>query len=147
MKTLLFFLVVILLPALGHAQNFEYGKPAELKGLTRAYIDVGVDIKSFEEIKKIIQNAKLSQLTIVDSIKESDFVLMFRGGKEAVLVDGDSDLQKSGKGVVAIPSASGDRLRILISFESLQNRIGEAKPSTKFAKEFVKAYKEANRLK
>jgi hypothetical protein len=139
-------LMIVGLAAVTSAQDFEYGSPSELKDLTAVYIDTGPDLESYNRIKDVITEAKLD-LKFVTTVDASDFVIMFRGDSRLVQVGHATKEQATGKGFVAIPSADGKRARILMNFQSTQNRFKEKKPATKLAKDFVKAYKLANGLK
>ncbi|MEQ1762850.1 MAG: hypothetical protein ABL984_06890 [Pyrinomonadaceae bacterium] len=146
-KFILTILALLIFASAIAAQDFEYGTTAELKGLTKVHIDVGPDVDNFERIKKVIEKAKLDDLTIVANRDDADFAIFFRGAREQVLVGRATHLKAVGKGYVVMPSVDGKRGRILMNFESMQDKIGEDKPATRLAKDFVKAYKKANDIK
>lgn len=131
-----------------HSQDFEYGKPAELKGRTTIYIDVGPVVEDHDKIKDTVAAAKLSNVTFVTTEADADIALMFRSRFEYIEIPG-AGLQKvkAGRGFVAIPSADHKSPRMLLTFDETQNRWGEKHPAIKFAKEFIRIYKKANDLK
>lgn len=129
------------------AQDYEYGKPAELKGLTKVFIDAGPDVNAYNDLKDTIVDAKIAQLVFVTKVAESDFVILFRGSREPMRTGTATKEFNTGKGFVGIPSADGQRVRLLLNVESTQNRLGEKRPAIKLAKEFIKAYKTANDIK
>ncbi len=133
------------------AQEYEYGKPAELKGLTHIFIDTGPDVGNFNRIKNKIVEANLPGIKIVDSMDDAEVTLTFRGDHEQVVEGSRGDIEtrniRTGKALVTIPSKSGKRLRVLMNFEDKQGMFKTKYPSEKFAKQFVEAYKEANSIK
>jgi len=74
---------VLLLTTLASAQQgiAEYGKPDELKGVTKIFIFTGSDTYSRDQIlKEVAQRQKkgnLQGLTIVDRAEDADVVLSF----------------------------------------------------------------------
>jgi hypothetical protein len=48
---------------------------------------------------------------------------------------------------VLINNARKEKLRVILSFESSQDKEFEKKPAERFAKKFIEVYKEANNLK
>lgn len=123
--------------------DYEYGKPAEFKGLTSIYINTGTDVESREIIVKEIEKADVP-LKIVDDLKDAEIFLMYQGGMKDVQYKATTDQRSTGKGFVAIKGKTPDRLRLLLSFEDTKNTYLEKKPAIKFAREFVKVYKKAN---
>ncbi len=138
-------LFVFVLACSAFTQEFEYGRPAELKGLTDIYIDVGSDLESYDRIRGEIEKAKL-RVKFLDTADGADLVIAFKSDRQLVRVGNATHRKRTGQGWVAIPSANSERLRILISFDEMQDKIGEKKPAVRFAREFVKAYKTANEL-
>ena len=143
MRILTVALTLLFLVSFMSAQDFEYGNPSELKGLKRAFIDVGPDVKNFNRIKDEIDGAKLPGFEIVSDVDVSDFVILFRGDKGVEITGDNSYRRDTGKGYVGIRS----RDIVLISFDEMQDKLFEKKPAIKFTREFIKAYKKANGLK
>jgi hypothetical protein len=147
LKTTIFQVVMVLVFALVAAgQDYEYGKPVELKGLSKVYIDAGDDPESFERIKNAFEKT-LPELKIVESSDEADFIVSFRSSRESVTIGRTSDMKNAGRGYIAIPSPGKKRLRVLLKFESIEDTWGEQKPATKFARKVISEYKKANGLK
>lgn len=146
-KIILVTLFLLGLSLLTSAQEYEYGKSIELKGLTKVFIDTELDAENRNRILEVIEKAKLENLTVVESSADAEVIIMFRGDSENVRIGRANHKRAIGKGVVATKSADGKKLRVLLSFESTQDKAGEKKPAAKFAKEFIKEYKMANGLK
>jgi hypothetical protein len=49
--------------------------------------------------------------------------------------------------MVFLPTNKPDTIRVILNFESQRDKYFEKKPFVKFAREFIKAYREANGLK
>lgn len=140
MKVLL--LLLCLCPI--HAQDIEYGKPSELKGITKVFIDTNGDIKNRERIIKEIEKAKLN-LTLLDSAEGAEIIIEFIGDKRDIYAKGSGRPINVGKGMVFIPK--GNKIRALLSFEGQERKIWDDKPATNLGKMFVKEYKRANGIK
>jgi hypothetical protein len=130
-------------------QEFSYGKPQELKGLRKVFVNTGGDITNRERIFKEIQNAKLD-LELLDSEEGAEVILVFAGGKEQITVGSVSNGTGSvstrrvnvGEGKVFV--IRDNKMRIVMSYEGEERKIWEKKPATNFGRAFVKAYKKAN---
>jgi hypothetical protein len=144
-----------------YAQKFEYGKPEELKNLKKVYVDTQADLKNRERIVQEIEKANVG-LEIVESLDDAEIIIQFGG--ENVLITTGATTQPiygtnststtvnrrkvaTGSGYVFIKGKTRDVPRVVMNFESTQDKVGEKKPATKLAKEFIKAYKKANGLK
>ncbi len=137
------------LPALAQNPTVEYGHPGELRGVKKVFIDTGTDIelrnRILEEIRK-----RLPDLTVVSAPEGADVHLRFALKEErnygvVVPVGGRVGVPYSvGVGSV-VKVLSGDRVRVLWSFKDSRTRFGERRPSTNFAREFVEAYRRANK--
>jgi hypothetical protein len=144
------------------ALDFETGKASELKGLHKLFVNAGTDADSRGQIVKEIEKAKISGLVFVNSREEADIVLRF-GGSETEVMEGmtttpvvgtdwtmttiDRQTVQSGQGLVFVAGKDRKRARIVINFGSVQDGAFEKRPPIKFARAFVKAYKEANGLR
>lgn len=138
------------------AQDFEYGKPEELKGLTTVYIDTGGDLKDRNKIVERIAEANVG-LKVVDTRDEAQIFLEFvtETSKQAVSrtikntyddrfsVNVTSKVTvKIGDGRVTIRGKSSENPRVVMSFKG-----GNNNPASAFVKDFLKTYKKANNLK
>jgi hypothetical protein len=143
------------------AQNVEYGSPAELKGVTRIYVDTGAELKARNDIVSHIQK-ELPSVVVTDSAEDAEVVLVFGssastryiGSHSTTTINSGGDQATTssmpqykrvvrGDGLVVKPGKGG-RPRLLIEFGDARGNVFERKPSTNFAREFIKAYKKAN---
>ena len=140
------------------AQSFEYGKPSELKGLKRVFVDTGGDLKNRDRILDEIQKADIG-VELLDSADGAEVILYFQGGKEKHMSGVNSTTDPYGN-TRSTPSyrkitvgggqvfvVRGDKLRMVLSFDDEEKTVFEKKPATNFGKTFVKAYKKANDMK
>jgi len=141
-------------------QEMEYGKPAELKGLTKIYIETMGNVGDAERMTERITKAKIPNLVIVENIKDAEIVLMFGGEgvsrETGATVNrvGDSLYANStrmklfaGEGRVLVSSEDGKRARLILRVQNEQETKLEKRPVTKFVNEFIKLYKKVNDLK
>lgn len=158
MKFLLWLLVIAAVVTTATAQSLEYGKPSELKGLKKVFVDTGGDMKNRERIQNEIQKANLG-VELLDSADGAEVIISFQGGKEKQMSGVNSTTDSYGN-TRSIPSyrkitvgagqvfvVRGDKLRVVLSFDDEEKTVFEKKPATNFGKTFVKAYKKANDLK
>lgn len=155
MKLLLFFILIAFTPSL-FAQDVEYGKPEELKGLTKIFINVGTDLKAHAMIVKEIEKAKLPNVKIMDSADEAEILIFFKSGttegtttantNEGTTVLNTQTL-RTGTASVFIAGKDPKKARLIMSFEATQKGLLLDKPAEKFGKQFVKEYKKANGIK
>lgn len=131
------------------------GKPEEMKGLTKVFVESGADLKDRERIVKVIESAKLG-LTVLDSVEGAEIILNFVGGERQTTVDSYNAVTKIyaplpiklgfGRGVVYV--VRGDRRRAVLSFrDDGWNHFFPKKLATNFGKKFVKAYRRAHGAK
>ncbi len=141
---LLLLILTVALPIVAQEPTVEYGHPDELRGVTKVFVDTGVDARQREQIAKEIQK-RLPNLEVVSPPEESDIHLRF-SLKETR--DGRTE------GGTVVKLVGSNRVRVLLSFkdymlplferESIVNfGVEYAKPRI-FAREFVKAYRRAN---
>ena len=115
----------LLFASAANAQSYEYGKPSELKGLTKVFIEAGLDLTNRNRIAEVLEK-ELPDLKIVDSEEEAEFGIIFAGAKQekvtgsiqgapiggipqpAIVTRRKEDV---GKGLVAIPKANGKPAR------------------------------------
>lgn len=170
MRKMLLLAAVILLSAIAfRAQNttfpvleFETGKPSELKGLTKLFVNAGTDGESRSQIIKEIERARLPGLVFVNSREDAEIVIRFGGSEKEITEDMittpvvgtdwtmttiERSRVQSGQGLVFIAGKDRKRARIVINFGSVQDAAFEKRPQIKFARAFVRAYKEANGLR
>lgn len=137
----------------------EDGSVSELRGIKKIYVDAGTDD---EEQRNIVGEVLkyLPQLTVVDAAKEAEVIMAFKASERT---QNDKFVQKDaftgevknswnirldmevGRGQV-LRQVTPAHLRSLLKFEDPHTNKFERKPSTNFARAFVKAYKLANGL-
>lgn len=142
-------------------QDFDYGKPAELRGLTKIYVYTDLDISSRNAIIKEIEK-KIPGLVIVDRREEAELWLIYTQdarrdfcgviGSQTDSAGSSSSTATpvygktiSGVGYVVRPSATGKRDRVLMDFRDEKRSILSSNLTKRFAGAFIKAYKEANK--
>lgn len=135
------------------SDTFEYGSPAELKGLTNIFVDTGADMETRSKITEIITKAKLPNIRFLDKITQAQIVLVFRGDTEEKLTGaaryGTSTVLgriqlEYGTGSVLVGLPEYTKPHLVLTVKNSQQTKWEKSPATKFAKEFIKAWKEAN---
>jgi TonB family protein len=137
----------------------EDGSVTELRGIRKVYVDAG---RNEEEQRNIIGEVlkELPDLTVVDTAEEAEVILAFSAsertqndkfiGKDAFTGETKYSWNirldmEVGHGQV-LRRVSPSRLRSLLKFEDPHANKFERKPSTNFARAFVRAYKQANGL-
>lgn len=136
------------------APKIEYGKPSELKGLKKIFVDTGGDTEERERILKEFEKANLKDIILLDNEEGAEVILLFVGGKERRTVgrinNGTGSLGSyglsTGKGIAFIPKEPRT-MRVLLSIDDSKETWFDKKPALKFAREFVKIYKIANEIK
>jgi len=153
------FATVLLLSTVTFAQDgiSEYGKPTELKGVTKIFIFTGSDTYSREQIMKEIDHRQkkgnVQDLKIVDRAEEAEVILSFSEKGESyfrgVTTTGSTSTaqygyDRTGVGMVLKPLPNDKGIRLLMSVTAEKWRRGQDGPATKFALAFIKAYMAAN---
>jgi hypothetical protein len=150
----LLILTLLLLPF----QSLEYGKPADLKGVTKVFVDTGADMRNRERILKELNKSKLP-IELLDSEEGAEVVMAFgsessdrvtgvihnRGGETMSTSTPVWRKVKQGAGQVFV--LRDGKVRLVMSFEDEMRSGWEREPATNFAREFAKQYRKANGLK
>ena len=141
-------------------QEMEYGKPSELKDLTKIYIETMGNVADAERMTERITKAKIPNLVIVEHLKDAEIILIFGG--EGVSRETGATVNRvgdslyanptrmklfAGEGRVFVSSEDGKRARLILRVQNEQETKLEKRPVTKFVNEFLKVYKKANDLK
>jgi TonB family protein len=139
--------------------RIEDGSLSELRAVKRIYVDAGANEEEQRNITGEILKY-LPDLTIVDTAREAEVILAFNASERT---QNDKFVQKDaftgevknswnirldmevGHGQV-LRQVTPTTLRSLLKFEDPHTNKFERKPSTNFARAFVKAYKQANGL-
>lgn len=126
--------------------SVEYGSQDELSGVTKVFVDTGLDQQSWGTIVKEVQK-KLPALVVVSKPGETDIHLKFSRGYETEYVFGTPrpGPVKIGVGTV-VKVLNGDCVRVLMDYQEprLGIKFGKRNPAADFAKKFVNAYLQAN---
>jgi hypothetical protein len=166
LKRSFFMLLLVLIPCSAVAQDLtiEYGTTSELRGVTKVFVDTGKDIRQREQIIKELRKS-LPSLIVVSRPEDAEVHLQFiirdraqsgsviypypypvsRGSHVniGVLVPDGGMAASEGVGVV-LRQVGPNRARVLMSFRDAKGNPFERKPTTNFARNFVRAYKKAN---
>lgn len=150
--------IVLVRVALGQ-DAFEYGSPDDLKGVTSVYVYTGTDTELRENIREKLTK-ELPNLTLASRSEEAQVHLIF-SADISTYVRGvnttagpntnysQSNVQYGrvvdGRGLV-LKVEAGKQPILLFDFKDSRSTIFARRPSTNFAKAFVKAYKKANGL-
>ena len=157
----LLLLMLCLCPA-ALSQDFSDGRPSDLKGLKKVYVDAGADPKSRRRIVNELSRPGLG-LTLVDDPEGAQVILDFGGRAEhrdekvpiysyrdPTWVIGTLHVRKevlTGRGRVFVVK-DGER-RGVMSFEGAKNAgaFRARDPATNFGRAFRKLYRKANGIK
>lgn len=141
-KIILLICLTLTFSIFSFAQIFEDGKPSELKNLKKVYISSEVNTPEYKLILSEFKKAKIAGLKIVNTAEAADFTLIYTNEKS------DPDRGKNpipfGMGMVAMNSADGTKIRILMKYQS---KIPERNTAVKFARKVIEQYKAANGIK
>ncbi len=166
MKKMLFALALALLfSSNALAQKItEYGKPEELKGVTKIFVSLvyggSVELKDRErivnEIEKSKKKHKILNLEVVERLEDAEVILIYSEAVEGEITGatttkrgnvsrttiGERD-RWTGKGIVVKQLPNGNHRLIMDSTDSQVSFLQNA-PATSFGKAFMKAYVNAN---
>jgi hypothetical protein len=151
-------LVFLYVTPLAQQTTFEYGSSEELNGITRIYVYAGTDMSGRENIIKEIKK-KVPSIVITDKPEDAEVILEYGSSAERLLsgatstsdgygVNTTATYRKvvHGEGIVYKRGATGN-MRLLMDFKDTRKSRFERRPSTNFAREFLKAYVKANNKK
>lgn len=157
--------VVIFAPTIALAQKItEYGKPDELKGVTKIFVSLvyggSVELKDRDRIIKEIEQGKkkykIPNLEVVDRAEDAEVILIYSEEVEGEVYGATTTNSGNvahttvrqrdrwtGKGIVVKPLADGNQ-RLIMDSTSSQVSFLQNAPATSFGKAFMKAYVKAN---
>ena len=156
------YILILLILALGGSAfsqkaDYELGKPSELKGCTKLFIDT--DLNKRERIVRKLNKSKLKNLKIVGNRSAAEMFLVFSGNSMPLDIGNArlTELNKNtippvidisvGEGAIIIKGREKGKVRLLFRLKYKQESQSEDTPADKFAAEFAKYYKKANGLK
>ena len=123
-------------------QEFEKGKPSDLKRLTKVYIPIDPDQPEYAQITAEFKKAKVKGLKIVDTAEAADFSIIYANEKS--IPTEEKNPVPYATGMIVKNSDDGMKLRVLWEYRS---KMGERNTARKFARSVIAKYKAANRLK
>lgn len=126
----------------GVAQDFEYGRPSELRGLHALFIDVGTDIDLRNAVAEEIERELSGRLEILGSLEGAEIILTYEEDRE------DDSRIKRGTGLIFRLTTEG-KLRLLKKINvrgSAAMAIARQTPAKQLARGLVAEYKKANAL-
>ncbi len=145
-QILILLLVISVVPAF--AQEFEYGKPAELKGLKVIFINSGSDTESAEIFVKELAKTKLPALKVVKEAEKAQIFLLYSENKLIKLDDETAAPPPVySKGAATIRGRKKGNIRIVLSIDTNGEQTAADPPAVAFIRAFINAYKSANRIK
>lgn len=155
-------LIFTLTVAAAAQKKYDVGRPSEMKGLTKLFIDTRADFKNLERLTNEFRKQKVPGIELVDRVDDADMVLLYNGEQNDMpAVDAAGSRTGStyeataslrtipliaGEGMVFIVSGV-ERARLVFRYSNQQETQWEQKPTTKLVKVFARAYREANGLK
>ena len=164
MKMTLLLITLLALSLSTYSQKFEYGTNADLKGLTKIFLDTGTDMETRKRIIEVINKAKLPGIEFLGSADEAEIYMTFGGETVETITGATTNTTPNpyvittttnyvkvplinGAGTVFVANKGGSKPKLILSVQNSQQSRLEKRPSTKFANAFIKAYKEANGTK
>ena len=157
----LLILMLCLCPA-ARSQDFSDGRPSDLKGLKKVYVDTGTDLKSRRRIINELNRPGLG-LTLLDGPEGAEVILDFGGRTEhrddgvplysyrdPTWIIGTLQVRKEvliGRGRVL--AVKDGKRRGVMSFEDTKTATAfwDRDPATNFGRAFRKLYKKVNGFK
>src|SRR5215510_13221091 len=103
-----FLLFVSVVPVVAQAPTVEYGQASELRGVTKVFVDTGVDARQREMIVKVMRK-QLPELEVVSRPEDADIHLRFS-------LRETRDGYTEGVGTV-VKLVGGNRERVLLSIK------------------------------
>jgi hypothetical protein len=121
---------------------FEYGRPAEMRGMTRFFLDTQGDMKRRDQIAQMLRK-KLPELVLTERAGDAEATILYTEDLTARFVKGTSVNDRSCE-VQVFVRLSPEKVRLLFSYSMKKKNVFQHEPYKNFAEEFVKAYKDAN---
>jgi hypothetical protein len=115
----------------GAADDYEYGKPGDLKGLTAYYLDTRTDITTRNEVETKVR-AETDRLRLVDKREEAQIIVDATGG--------DSD--GGGPSFLVYVAGEDGRPRLIQKFKYTHSKLPRLRPTSRFAQDFVALWRQ-----
>ena len=112
--------------------SFEYGRPGEIKGVHKIFIDVGPEITMRNEMAEQLER-ELPGVKVTDHAEDAEAVV-------AIVPDNDPDITHF---IVYRPLTEG-KARLLFELKATPSHLHSYKPHMRFARMFVDEYRKAN---
>lgn len=146
------FIALIFALSINAQVNYEEGKPSELKGLTKIFVETEDDLESYKYIIAALNKAKLPKVKIVDKVEAADIVLDFLYDTVDLAVNPSgtataTNTAESVGNVLVVDKKSERTQRIILNLGIKQDPKARNKTANEFVKAFVKIYKKANNIK
>jgi hypothetical protein len=119
-----------------NAETCGYGKPIELKGLKRVFVDAGLPENRQLIVAEIEKGT--TGLEMLESVEGAEIILKYHG---AYSVDPACPCE-GGRGEVSVVQST--RQRVVLIFTGMKKGIWGKKPAIGFASPFVEAFMKAN---
>lgn len=114
------------------SDDYEYGTPKDLKGLTVYYLDTGTDITYRSDIaEKVNVNREEKRLLLVGSREEAQIAIVVVG----------SDRDDDGAAFVVYVAGKDGRPRLIQKFTYTHSKLPRLRPSSRFARDFAKLWR------
>jgi hypothetical protein len=136
-------------------QRSAYGSPADMKGLTKVFVDTDGNLTERSRIQDELRRSGLP-LTLLDDVDDAEIILVFGTDRERHLGGWITDKNRKGDDVSTavyqkvttgrgqVFAIVGGRRRVVLSFEDDKRSVFERHPATNFARAFISAYSAAN---
>jgi len=138
----------------------RYGRPSDLRGLTRLFVDTGTDVRARDRIVRELRGSGIA-LQLVDDMRDAQMLLEFgvtverRVGGWVTNTRRDKDKkgeksttttteQKIENGAGTVSVVRDGRLVLVESFVDEKRIFLERDPATNFARAFLRLYRGAN---
>ena len=117
--------------------EIEYGQKSELRGVTRVFIDAGLEL-SFRENAVALLKQELPKLEVTEHASEAEVLL-------TVSLEGTDRGHGSATVIVSRAGSKPNTVRVLAKYTDSKSSIWTKKLSSVLIGRFIRDYREANR--
>lgn len=118
------------------AASYEYGSVADLKGLTIYFVDSGADINTRNEIAAKIAQENTT-LRLADARDQAGISVDVTG----------NDADDGGAAFLVYVAGKDGRARLIQKFSYTHSKFPRARPTSRFARDFAKLWRDAQMTK